>query len=725
MHPIYLKPGLRIKIDKDVFVILKLLEDGNVQLQNTSFGDIAVYTRDELINMLCSNRLRFEVYGKNTKQDDNIMTSFDFDDISDNKHKEEAYFRYEVIKPLLEISSCYRKRSDLIRRVEQLNQKFDLHYKIVAGENISIADKCVSVSSIYRWLKNYEESNGDIRSLIPSYHKSGGKNKPRKDERIIKIINEIIEEKYLNKQRISAKEAHYLAINKINEENKYSVNKIPVPNYSTFVRYINKIPEYELIAKRIGKRTADLLFNPIYGGVKVENILERVEIDSQTLDVMIVDCNGEILGRPNFIAAIDKYSRNIVGFNVCFGGVGWTDVMQCIKHIITDKSYAKIKYPNIKNDWKVFGIPKKIVVDNGLGFKNKAIEDACYQMGFTLEFCPPRVPQWKGSIERFFGTANTSFTHNLPGTTRSNISQLGDDEDPRANACLTMSEFLEVLHLWIIDVYSQQLNKGAGGVPARIWDEAVKNNPVAWPSDMKEVAILLGKTSNRVIRNKGIELNKLFYNCAELNNLYRVFTKEDGGIQTKFKVKYDPNDISEIFVYDHLVNKEWIRVPSICPEYTSHLSELEHLNIIKMKNSFNQFDISSVAHSKDVILKKIEDDNRSNKKKMAKLRRIDSSKEIENLYEPTVKLLECKKSDNEQQNISDMGYHLESAETETYSLMPLGIKEKENSQKGKGKEKSDTTNRRAHKHTQSSGYDTDEQDDFNPDDFPEIQMLDY
>lgn len=630
MFTVILKPGLRFKKDNKVYQILKLLPNQLVETLDESFGDSIIFTQQELISSLSNGNLHFEAKGKNVKKsyDHTINTNYEFNDIQDIKHKEKAIFKFRVIQPLLDIPN--RKESDIKKRVEQINT---LVQNPKVAKEVLKCDyfKKVSRTTIYRWIREYEEGNKDFRSLVPSYHNCGGKGRSRLPNIIIDFINQFIKEKYLNKQRITKKDTWLFIVDKIVEYNETSNNKLTIPSYSTVVRYIDKVPEFELVSKRYSKRDAEKKFGSVNSGVKVNYPLERVEIDTKTIDIIIVGEDGNVIGRPNLIAAIDKFSRQILGFHISFGKPGWQDVMQCMRHIMSDKSYVKLKYPNIKNTWTAFGVPKTIVVDNGKEFKNKAMEDACLQLGIIIEYCPPRVPEWKGSIERFFGTYDSNLVHNFPGTTRSNPQKLAEGEKPSKLACLTLTKFTELIHKWIIDVYSQNLNRGAKGIPAKIWDKYVSQHPVAWPNSISELAIALGKVTKRKIRKTGIQLNNITYNSFELHKLFLNFSKKNNGENEYFKIKYNPLDISRIFVYDHLISKNWIEVPSTCPEYTNNLSEWEHLECCKrIRNEVGRVDIVSLAKAKIEIYKEIEKGIKYSRTRKAKVKRIDSSTDIFN-----------------------------------------------------------------------------------------------
>ncbi len=400
MFTVTLKPGLRFQKDDKVYQILELLPNQLVKVLDETFGDSFTFTQQELISSLSNGDLLFEVKGKNKKKssDSTISTAYQFNDISSTSYSELAIFKFRVIEPLLNLKN--RKETDIKKRVDEINTL--IQNPRIAQEKLKCTYyKKTSRASIYRWLKAYEEGNRDFRSLLPSYYNSGGKNRYRLSSVVMDLIKQFIKEKYLSKQRITRYDTWIFVVDKVAEYNLTSLDKLLIPSYSTVCRYIDKVPEYELVSARYSKRNAEIKFDNINSGVKVSYPLERVEIDAKTVDVIIVGEDGEVIGRPNFIAAIDKFTRSILGFHLSFGKPGWQDTMYCMRHIMTDKSYVVSKYPNIKNNWTSFGVPKTIVIDNGKEFKNKAMEDACLQLGIILEYAPPRVPEWKGSIERF------------------------------------------------------------------------------------------------------------------------------------------------------------------------------------------------------------------------------------------------------------------------------------------------------------------------------------
>ncbi len=626
MHGVKLIVGTRFKLQNNTYKIIKQLPHSTIEVIDEDFGDTKIFTNNEIYSYLSIGLLHFEVSGKNTiKSTDKINTSYTFDDIDDLAHRDEAIFRYEVIKPLI---NGYKTMAMVDARVAEVKDWKNNPNLL----NKSPFKKIYNVSkpSLYRWIKSYNESNGDFRSLVPSYQACGGKDRARISPIIMNFISESIKSAYLKQTRITIKDLRSIVMEKIYDHNQYSNDNLICPPLSSFSRYVNKIPEYELVAGRVGKRIAERLFNPVGDGVKVTYPMERVEIDHTPVDVIIVDEMGEVIGRPYFVMAIDKLTRYPLGFSIGMSnGVGWTEVMECIRHILTHKSFVKEAYPFILNDWNAFGLPKTIVIDNGLEFKNKAMIDASYQIGFELQFCPPKVPQWKGSIERFFRSANTGLFHTLPGTTRSNPQKLGD-ENPVELAELNFSTFLALIYKWIIDVYSQDLNKGAGGIPHKLWQIATEEFPICLPNSASEIAVLMGKVEYRQITRRGIVHQNLHYNSDELYKFFLKFNKENNGSQQSFKIKYNPLNIGQIYVYDNIIDKKWIKALCTNQTYSNNLTEWEHKEIQKYaRNTYAKINEFELVKSKAQIRQMIENGINYTKAQIARAKKINSQQEIE------------------------------------------------------------------------------------------------
>jgi putative transposase len=89
---------------------------------------------------------------------------------------------------------------------------------------------------------------------------------------------------------------------------------------------------------------------------------------------------------------------------------------------------------------------------------------------------------------------------------------------------------------------------------------------------VEELRILLGRVAYRTVQPYGIEFESLRYNCAELAPLRTRLAQQ---ADKRVKLKYQPSDLSRIYVYDPFENR-YVAVPALAQEYTQGLSLWKH-----------------------------------------------------------------------------------------------------------------------------------------------------
>ncbi len=465
----------------------------------------------------------------------------------------------------------------------------------------------------YEWYKTLVSTGEDARVLIPHYDRQGnfnrkfaGKIKVKFSEkdlekalRVADIIDEVINEKYLNPQRNTVKAVYEAVVARIADENLHRTesDQLPIPSERSIYDVVSQLDEYEVIKARWGKRIADIKCGVHKRGPRPTRPLERVEIDHTKLDLFVIDPVTKMpIGRPTLTLAIDRYTRMILGFYVSFHGPGFLAVSHCLRHAILPKTYVKRLFPDVKNIWECYGIPELVAIDNGPEFHGDGFEDASLQLGSVILYCPVKHPWFKAAVERYFRTLNQQLLHQLPGTTFSNIFER-EDYDPKKNAIITLDSLLIAIHVFIIDYYSQRKHRGINDIPALRWKVAAEKFPPALPSRRESLNVLLGEVEYRTIQSNGISIFGLVYNDGTLAQL----RKGRKGFQ--FKIKYDPADISLIYVQDP-DNDRFIPIPAEDQNYTKGLSLWQHKVIqrVARKKVDGQVDIVELCLTKQRIM---------------------------------------------------------------------------------------------------------------------------
>jgi putative transposase len=157
----------------------------------------------------------------------------------------------------------------------------------------------------------------------------------------------------------------------------------------------------------------------------------------------------------------------------------------------------------------------------------------------------------------------------MPGTTFSNIIERADYE-PGKTAIITPDVLDEITHKWIVDIYQVSPHRGIRDVPALRWEKGIAAWPPALPVNGEFLDVALGYTEERVVSNRGIELDNLFYNDEELAMVRRTLEPHK-----KVIVKRDPSDLSLIHVYDEKHDK-YLAVPATDQDYTKGLTLYQH-----------------------------------------------------------------------------------------------------------------------------------------------------
>ena len=308
--------------------------------------------------------------------------------MSTKKQEKIALFRYGIIAPLVGLKKGgYGQREALIRKIAQ--QEW-----IIPGSPRSY----VSRSVVMEWLKRYEDSGGDLKSLYP---------KTREDKGRLRSIDPETEQALLTLKKEQGPNVTLPVFMKIARE-----RNVLTPDFSVSLQTL-----YRLFARHG-------LNEPGSDGTDRRKFEAELPNDLWQADIMhgplIVD--GKNNKRKAFLfAIIDDHSRLIVnaGFYL---NERLENFLDCFK-----KAAAKR------------GLPRKLYLDNGPAFRSHQLRLCLASLGVELVHCKAYVPQGKGKIERWFRTCRSKFLpllkNNLPleGINKKLEEWLKDDYQSRVH----------------------------------------------------------------------------------------------------------------------------------------------------------------------------------------------------------------------------------------------------------------------------------------------------
>jgi putative transposase len=311
------------------------------------------------------------------------------------------------------------------------------------------------------------------------------------------------------------------------------------PSIRRLGRWLEKHDQAKLMARREGKDKAERRYLATPGVLIVNNPLDIVQIDHTKADVTAVDpVTRRPLGRPTLTVAIDVNTRMVLGFHLSLEPPSLLAVALCLTHAVMDKSHW-LAARGIGTDWPARGIPSAIYVDNGAEFHARAFERACSEYQIDLQHRPPATPRYGGHIERLIGTMMGAI-HLLPGSHFSNIFERGD-LDSEAEAVMTLRELETWLALEITGSYHARVHSALETTPAAAWAARTNEVRVQIPADLRQFLVDFLPSEQRVLQRDGLHLFHIRYWADELRWLM-------GRESRKFTLKYDPRDLSRIFV---------------------------------------------------------------------------------------------------------------------------------------------------------------------------------
>jgi putative transposase len=553
--------GQRLTFEGNLCRVERVVDD-QITLENEVSRRMTVISEKDLIAKWMAGQAAFILDGDRIDKlgaaDDNLGRQFD-----------------DFPKELQE--RALRARSYVVDALEKMPiRQSDRHLKALIAEVAEAIDdkQPPSARTVRRWIKAWRLSGSDIRSLIPCDAAKGNR-EPQIPPLLASMIEHRIDDAYCRRERVTVDTLAAYVLGDLDEYNAAVLprERLPLPSNETLSRAIRRRDPYQIAVARLGKDAADALYKPVFSTPRAEYPLHIVQIDHVRVNVLVYIGDHAVVRRAWLSAALDLCTRMIVGLHFGFDAPSSVVVMQLIRNMVSAKTHVLEKYPDIKADWPCFGLPKIILVDNGREFHSAHFRDACYQLGIEVRYCEAGRPQQKASVERIFRTFNDQYFHQIPGTTFENPTKRGD-YDSKGRAVIDLDLLVKHFHRFVIDVYHRKYHRGLREVPLEAWTKGIKAHPVKLPPSVEDLIILTSKVESAEILHYGVELNDLRYNSLTLAQL-----RPRKGEEKKFVVRYDPLDLSRIWILDE-AQGTYLEVPSTDLDYTTGLSEAEH-NLVK------------------------------------------------------------------------------------------------------------------------------------------------
>jgi hypothetical protein len=197
------------------YEVKRLLPGRQVNIEALLTGSSLVVELSTLVQALFGGELAFAIEGKSAKREakEEISTENRYVTLDDCPEHllRIARRRLRIIEPLLAVEprteAMIRDRVQEIRAISSPN----------APEHM--LEDAVSVRSMYRWLDDYTRSGHDLRALVPSTRKRGGKGQSRLALEVEAMLNSVIEDKYYVRERVTTDDIRAELAVRLAEEN--------------------------------------------------------------------------------------------------------------------------------------------------------------------------------------------------------------------------------------------------------------------------------------------------------------------------------------------------------------------------------------------------------------------------------------------------------------------------------------------------------------------------
>lgn len=382
-------------------------------------------------------------------------------------------------------------------------------------------------NTLRNWVQRYLERNESVTALIPL-------KKLHNDqwERLPEITRETIDDCLEKYYYIQEPEPVCDIVGAIQSElEKYNsarplTDQIVIPSDSTLRRRIKENGEFRRLLKQKGRTAA---ISAMRWSLKLRRqyrLLQRVEGDTHTLDIELVNEYGETIGKAALTILLDVASRRVIGWDISINPPSAQKTIRALKD-----SLHRV------------GVAEEYRLDNGPeNTKKDALDGLFPLLGPNIKYCRVRRPNEKPYVERWFRTLTTGLTHHLRGTTFSNPRQRGEYLSEK-KAIYTLELITQRFEDWLENIYHKRLHRGLNTSPNKMWAKLVEQQPPLRKIASEDMSrLFLSKTSSTLVNGR-VRFKNLQWSCGELKNL-----KDQGTKEQLLTIFYDASDLGQVMV---------------------------------------------------------------------------------------------------------------------------------------------------------------------------------
>lgn len=400
-----------------------------------------------------------------------------------------------------------------------------------------------SSSTCFRWLKEAMQNPAKLSDQNGKGSR-GDYSAPENRE----AFSEVVDDYFLRRNPLTPATLWKKFEERFDELVRDSSSTIKKITERTFRTWLGALNQLQVIHKQQGARAAAEAMRSDRQSHEPVELLDRVEIDAIHINLWHQGTDYKIRSKIIVYMAIDVSTRMITGFYVqvddedkskylgeTLDGYRW-----CILNSIEEKEDV--------DQWPARGLFSILVGDSVLVLTSNAFD----QFAACLGICIKNVAVGKGwhkpFIERFFGTLRKRFLMGLEGYIGKRNQPTGISASVAPDDVLTIQQFKEALHDFIVDDYHHTPHAGLGGkTPYEMWceKEDAGAEPLI-PDSLGDAYTLRCHSTTVTLSRHGVKRSRLKY----FNQALHKQAVEDGAFDKKVKVTiyFDRNEMGAVTV---------------------------------------------------------------------------------------------------------------------------------------------------------------------------------
>lgn len=284
-----------------------------------------------------------------------------------------------------------------------------------------------------------------------------------------------------------------------------------------------------------------------------------VHIDHTLADLQLCGFVRKInLGKAWVSIGMDASSRKVLGLYTSYAAPSALSDMMVLRDIV--RKHGRMPY--------------MIVVDNGSDYHSKNFARVNELYNCKIRYRPAGEPRHGSVIERFFGTADQKFIHNLVGNTQvmKNVRMVTKSIRPEQFAEWTLPAFHAGLEYFCDNLYGEEGHLAHRQTPnenfkIRMIETGERRNRLVRYDRQFLIETCLTPPSlstRKVDWVRGVKVDHIWYSAKEFRTEYMG--------QKRVEVRIDPWDASVVYA---LVNDKWVQCRSKLFVYRNKFTKAE------------------------------------------------------------------------------------------------------------------------------------------------------